>query len=219
MGFSKVSRAFGITLALATLLSAGCATDPRYSQDEWKLPKMENTESAMIIGRIALPENKKENPDGRYLWLYSVVFGKQGGGYICGGTMPCGEKAYTMYNSYFVVPNLKPGKYYFRGFATGDVFNTLPIDADKAIELNPGQILFIGSYDYIDNKNSGLKLALGMPGSYSLRPNNKPSELETLQWLYGRSSGSGWESSIGNRIKALGGKVVAAQQSPAPSTK
>jgi hypothetical protein len=171
MGFSILSRAFGVTLALSTLLIAGCAMDPRYSEDEWKLPKKGDAESAMIIGRIALPENKKENPDGRYLWLYSVVFVKEGGGYICGGTMPCGEKAYTMYNSYFVVPNLKPGvKYYFRGFATGDVFNTLPIEPDKPIVLKPGQILFIGSHDYLDGKNNGAKLFFGMAGSYSLRP-------------------------------------------------
>lgn len=218
MSFSILSRVFGVALALSTLLSAGCATDPRYSEDEWKLPRKENAESAMIIGRIALPENKKENPDERYLWLFSVVFAKKEGAYFCGGTMPCGEKAYTMYNGYFVVPNIKPGKYYFRGFATGNVFNRIPVDRDKPIELKPGQILFVGSHDYIDGKNNRTKLILGMDGSFNLRPNNKPSELETLQWLYGRSSGSGWESSIGNRIKVLGGKV-AVQHSSVPSAK
>ena len=163
----------------------------------------------MIIGRIGVP------PDEGNLWLYSVVFVKEGGGYICGGTMPCGEEAYAMYNNYFVVPNLKPGvKYYFQGFATGRVFNKLPVDYDKPIVLKPGQILFVGSHDYINGKAGFLG-----PGSFSLQPSNKPSELETLQWLYGRASGSGWESSIGNRIKSLGGKSAATQRPPVSPAK
>lgn len=216
MGFSVVGRTFAAALALSVLTIAGCGTfDPRHSEDEWNLPTRENTDSAMIIGRIAMPEDKKENPDELYLNLFSVVFTKEGGGYICGGTMPCGEEAFTMYNSYFVVPNLKPGvKYYFQGFATGRVWNSLPVDYDKPIVLKPGQILFVGGHDYLDGGNK-----LFGPGAFSLRPNKKPTELEALQWLYGRSSGSGWEAVIGNRIKALGGKVAAPQQAPAPSAK
>lgn len=216
MGFSTVSRTFAAALALSTLLIAGCGTfDPRYSEDESNLPKKEAADSAMIIGRIAMPEDKKENPDELYLYLFSVVFTKEGGGYICRGTMPCGEEAFTMYNNYFVVPNLKPGvKYYFQGFATGRVWNSLPVDYDKPIVLRPGQILFVGGHDYIDG-GSGF---FG-PGSFNLRPNKKPTELEALQWLYGRSGGSGWESTIASRIKALGGRSATAQQAPAPSAK
>lgn len=221
MKYSIAKRALGGALVMLFLLNAGCASDPRYSEDEFQLPKKESAESAMIIGRIALPDNKEENPEGRYLWLFRVVFqNPERGVYGCGGTMPCGERAYTMYNSYFVVPNLKPGKYYFRGFATGNVYNSLPFDKDKAIELKPGQILFLGSFDYLEGEHNGAKRFFGLNGSYSLRPAKNPGELQMLQWLHGTSSGSGWESSIANRIKTLGGKVVAeTKQSATPKTK
>lgn len=210
------SRAFAAALALSTLLIGGCGTfDPRHSEDEWTLPMREAADSAMIMGRIGMPEDKKENPDELSLNLFSVVFTKEGGGYICGGTMACGEDVYTMYNGYFVVPNLKPGvHYFFNGFATGSVWNSLPVDYDKPIVLKPGQILFVGGHDYIDGGNGFFG-----PGSFSLRPNKKPTELEALQWLYGRSGDSGWESTIAKRIKTLGGKVATAQKAPVPAAK
>jgi len=207
MGFSIASRAFGVTLAVSTLLLAGCGTaDPRPSGDDWALPKKEQADAAMIIGRIGMPPGDKD------LELYGVVFVKEGGGYICGGT-PCGEKAFAI-NDYFVVPHLKPGvKYYFQGFSTARVWHSLPVDYDKPIVLKPGQILFVGSHDYVKGKAGFLG-----PGSFGLQASNKPSELDMLQWLYGRSAGSGWEPIIANRIKALGGKVAAAQPA-APSDK
>lgn len=208
MRVSFKNHALGIVTAVAILLSTGCAMDPRHAHEEWKLPKKEAAESAMIIGRIAMPDNKEENPDSRYLLLYDVVFFNTAKtGYFCHGNMPCGEKAFTMYNGYFVVPNLKPGKYYFQGFATGNVFNSLPEDA--LIELKPGQILYLGSFDYLEGGHNGVKSFIGLNGSYSLRPNKKPTEVEMLQWLYGASNGSGWEPVISKRIKVLGGKTMA----------
>lgn len=214
MGFSILGRLFGAALALSTLLVAGCGTfDPRLSEDKWILPKRDNAESAMIIGRIAMPENKEENPKDLELLLFDAVFVKEGGGYICGG-VPCGEKSYAMYNNYFVVPNLKPGvKYHFQGFVTNRIWNGLPVDYNKPIVLKPGQILFIGSYDYLDGPSKFFG-----PGSFNIRPNKKPTELEALQWVYTRSGGSGWESTISNRIKALSGNIVA-QQPAVPATK
>jgi hypothetical protein len=209
MGFSIASRAFRVTLALSTLLLAGCGTaDPRPSADDWELPKKGQVDSAMIIGRIGMPPGDED------LRLFGVVFTKEGGGYICGG-MPCGEEAFAMPNNYFVVPSLKPGvKYYFQGFSTARAWHSLPVDYDKPIVLKPGQILFVGSHDYVKGKSGFFG-----PGSFSLQASNKPSELEILQWLHGRSSGSGWEPVIGNRIKVLGGKVGAAQQPAVPTAK
>ena len=49
-------------------------------------------------------------------------------------------------------------------------------------------------------------MSLGIPGSYGLKQAAKPSELEMLQWLARVGNGSGWEPTVRQRIKELGGK-------------
>jgi len=191
-------------LVLISLL-AGCGT-VRYPVESWKLPVKKDPESAMIFGRIEMPSDKKENPDGKVLLLNDVNFNLKGKVYVYMGHVPRGEKNFVMTNKYFVVPNIKPGKYHFAGFTTGNVYNSLPRGDDKLIDVKPGQLLYIGSYDYLDGTLSGLRMAFGIPGSYSLRPNKSPSELEMLQWLERAGEGSGWETAISQRIRQLGGR-------------
>ncbi len=192
-------------LLISVLAVAGCGT-VRYPVESWKVPVRKNPESAMIFGRIEMPSNKKENPDGKVLLLNDVNFQFWGKVYIYAGHVPRGEKSYVMTNKYFVIPNIKPGKYYFAGFQTGNVYNSLPYSKEKLIEIKPGQLMFIGSHDYLDGTLNGLRMAFGIPGSYSLRPNKSPSELEMLQWLSRAGDGSGWENAINKRIRELGGK-------------
>jgi hypothetical protein len=189
----------------ASLLLSGCSTPPM--AESWKLPKRENAESAMIIGRIDLPDNKKENPEEYDLYLDSVAFRSlEKAVYFNAGNMPGGEDNFVMYdNNYFVVPNIKPGKYYFVGFATGDTFNTLPKEDDDVIEIKPGQIRFIGSFDYLSQEQGFLSRLAKLSGSYRLRPAKHPTELEMLQWLKRVGTGSGWEPAIKRRIRELGG--------------
>jgi len=161
----------------------------------------------MIIGRIELPNNKEENPDGNHLYLNSVVVQSWGKVYFHGGTMPGGEDNFIMNDTnYFVVPNIKPGKYYLSGFVTGDTYNSLPHKDEDAIEIKPGQIKFIGSLDYLGEKQGTFSKLAGLPGSYKLRPAKHPTELEMLQWLKRVGAGSGWEPAIKRWIQDVGGK-------------
>lgn len=203
----------------AALALTGCGST-RYPADTWKLPERQNQQSAMIFGRIELPSNKQENPDGDVLLLNDVNFQRPGHAYFHAGHIPRGEDNYVMDNKFFVIPDIPPGKYMFAGFTTGNVYNGLPLDEKNLIEVKPGQLLFIGSYDYLDGSMSRVKMAFGLPGSYGLRANKSPTELEMLQWLSRAAAGSGWEAAINKRIRELGGrpqaKVSAAMDGKAP---
>lgn len=203
MKLSRLAVVFILIIA-----SAGCGT-VRYAADSWKLPPKKDPESAMIFGRIEMPDNKNENPGGKTLLLNDVNFNRKGRVYAYMGNVPRGEKNFVMTNRYFVVPNIKPGLYNFAGFTTGNVYNSLKANF---FEVKPGQLYFVGSYDYLDGTLSGMRMAFGLPGSYSLRASKSPSELEMLQWLSRASDGSGWEAAINQRIRELGGK-----SSPKPS--
>jgi len=191
----------------ASLLLVGCVTSPIVAE-KWKLPKKENAESAMIIGRIDLPDNRKENPDGNHLYLDSVVVqSRDGGVYFHAGYMPNGEDNFVMNDTnYFVVPNVKPGKYYFAGFATGGTYNSLHREDEDVIEIKPGKIRFVGSFDYLSQEQGTLSKLAGLSGSCSLRQAKHPTELEMLQWLNRVGAGSGWEPAINRRIRELSGK-------------
>lgn len=179
---------------------SGCASYP--NPETWKLPAREDAKSAMFIGRIALPDNKDENPDGLVLKLDAVDFRDRNRAIYFGN----GEKSFVMSNNYFVVPNIKSGKYHLAGFNTGKVYNTLPLDDEDLIEIKPGQIKFVGSYDYLNIEQGVLSKMVGLSGSYNLRKAKKPTELEMLQWLNRIGNGSGWEPAIKKRIRELGGK-------------
>lgn len=200
----KSMQAIGL---LVVLVLAGCST-PAIIAEKWKLPKRTSADSAMIIGRIELPNNKTENPKGYQLYLNRVVVQSKGRVYFGSGNMPNGEEHFIMDDTnYFVVPNLKPGKYNITGFVTGNIYNSLSFKDEDAIDVKPGQIIFVGSFDYLEGKQSTLGKLAGLPGSYSLRQAKHPSELEMLQWLNRVSAGSGWEATIKRRIRELGGKA------------
>jgi hypothetical protein len=154
----------------------------------------------MFVGRVGLP-------DGQRLTLRDVNIQRWGKVYAHMGTVPRGEKNFVMDNNYFVIPNVKPGTYWFAGFYAAGAYNGLPANKKDFIEIKPGEVKFIGSYDYIDGKLSTLRMSLGIPGSFGLQPNRKPSELEMLKWLMTVGNGSGWEPVIQQRARALGAKL------------
>src|SRR5512139_248565 len=100
-------KKFAILALYAAFLSifAGCAsTKPQ--AESWALPKKESADSAMLIGRIDYPNNKTENPENNKVYLSEVNFMKKDKVYFGNG-----EPNIELDNNYFVVPNLKPGKY------------------------------------------------------------------------------------------------------------
>ena len=178
-------------------ISVGCGTT-RPNAESWVLPKKESADSGMIIGFFDYPNNKKENPDGNKLYLLEVNFRTKEDRLF----HKVGADNIAFDNNYFVVPNLKPGKYYLTSFHAGKLYNELPrYDERFAVQVKPGQITFFGSYDY-------LEYSRGFLGAHSytfdMRKTERPSELEMLQWLNRTGAGSGWEAVIRKRIRELG---------------
>ena len=195
-------KKFAIVAIYSIVISifTGCgSTKPK--AESWVLPKKESAASAMLIGHIDYPNNKTENPKNDKVYLSQVHFMANDKKAKVGN----GEPSIELDNNYFVIPNLKPGKYQLISFRTGAFFNPLPISDDKyLIEVKPGQIKFFGSYDYLlEHKSSFLG-----PHDYkfNLRKATTPSELETFQWLDRIGEGSGWEPAIRKRIHELGGQ-------------
>jgi hypothetical protein len=190
-------------VCLMILAISGCSTLPSpLPVETWRLSAKENPESAMLFGRIG-------SPDGSPLTLNFVNYNFWGKVYFNSGTVPRFEDSFTMSNNYFVVPNIKPGKYLFDGFYANGVYNKMPYNIfgkKDFIEVNPGEVKFVGSYDYVDGSLSSLRRAVGIPGSSSLKQIQKPSELEMLQWLSRADNNSGWKPAIKKRILELGGK-------------
>ena len=118
-----------------------------------------------------------------------------------------GEESFVMDNHYYVVPNIKPGKYYFFGFDQGSVYNFMTdgstVKDSDLIEVKPGEIKYVGSLDYIKNDRSFFEKVKGT-GTYSLSKATHPTELEMLQWLMQTAKGSGWEADIKKRMHELG---------------
>ena len=187
-----------LTTILTVVMLSGCSSVAIMPAESWKLPARKNPESAMIVGRIGLAGNKP-------LAMNAVTFQRWGDVYFHGGDVPRGEEEFLMDNSYFVIPNIKPGSYWFAGFYADGRLNRMPADKKDFIEIKPGEIKFIGSFDYDSSTLSSISTAFGVPGSFSLKPAQHPSELEMMRWLSRTSDGSGWESTIKQRIKALGG--------------
>lgn len=164
------------------------------------IPKKENADSAMIIGFFDYPNNKKENPENNKIYLSEVSFMKKDKAVYFGN----GEPNIALDNNYFVVPNLKPGKYYLVGIHAGKLSNQLPpFDERFAIDVKPGQIKFFGSYDYLEYQKTFL---LAHAYSFNIRKTERPSELEMFQWLNRAGAGTGWEPAINKRIRELGGQ-------------
>ncbi len=193
--------ALALVCVLGLLLS-GCASNPR-SADRWKMPKKEGAEMGMLIGRLDILHDKaKEGAYPRRFYLVSVDFKDADHGFFSDGI----QESYVMDNHYFVIPNLKPGKYYWWGFLAGNTYNSLS-DGDpkpeEIIEVRPGEIRFIGSIDYIENHRSVWE-NIKHTGTFNLKLAQHPTELELLQWLAKASVGSGWEENIQKRMHQLG---------------
>jgi len=201
MALFKRSVILGLGLIVAAIL-AGCATLP--DAEKWSLPKKESAESGMIIGRIDRPNNKKENPTGEKLDLYSVDYWNlDQHSYFASS----GENNFVMDNRYFIIPNLKPGKYYLHGFLILSkpyhVANYAESLTDKdIIEVRAGEIKFAGSFDYFENDRSFIEKVKNT-GTFGLRKAKHPAELGMFQWLSRVDAGSGWEAAIRKRLREL----------------
>jgi hypothetical protein len=198
LAHKKVLLAIG---SVAALMLGGCGGTPIIPAESWTLPAKAKPETAMLIGRLGLPDNKHLNLQ----WVTVQEWGKM---YMYSGTVPKGETNFVMDNNYFVVPNLKPGKkYYFAGFAARGAYNSFPANKEDFIELKAGEVRFVGSFDYSEGSTNTLREVVRVPGTFSVKPAKQPSELEMLRWLLRVGNGSGWEPAVKQRIKQLGGKV------------
>lgn len=186
-----------ICAALIAGLSGCASTKPK--AESWSLPKKEAADSAMIIGHIDYPVNKKENPNGDQIFLVEVNFMQKGKAYFGNG-----EKSIALDNNYYVIPNLKPGVYYLISFRAGELFNRLPLYEEKyRVELKPGQIKFFSDFDYLTYENSFL---WEKTYKFDIRKADGSREAEMFRWLSRVGAGSGWEPAIKRRLQELGGR-------------
>jgi len=113
-------RKISLVLLFVSLCTTFVGCGPTRPNDEkWTLPKREGSDTGMIIGRLDYPENKSDNPKDLTLRLFNVDFWKEGKSVYFNAN---GEPSVVLNNDYFVIPNLKPGKYYFVGFQAGNVY-------------------------------------------------------------------------------------------------
>lgn len=195
--FTKVSIVVMYVLALVLLTGCGSTKPPAES---WMLPKKESTDSAMLIGRIDYPVKKKDSTDTNTVYLSEVNFMRKDKVYFGNG-----EPNFELDNNYFVVPNIKPGKYWMNSFRTGKLFNQLPLYDDKyLVDVKAGQIIFVGSYDLFVYDSSFLG---AHSYKFNIKKSDRPTELEMFQWLNRIGMGSGWEPTIRKRIRELGGRL------------
>jgi hypothetical protein len=108
-----------------------------------------------------------------------------------------------------VVPNLKPGTYRIASFYAG-MYHAMR-KADIKVDVRPGQIKFVGSFDYVQYEPGTMRQIANVVSNYKqyefgLKKASHPTELEMFQWLNRVSAGSGWEPAIQKRIRELGGK-------------
>lgn len=180
-----------VTFLLALITLTGCGG--MIPAESWKMPIKEDAKSAMIVGRIGLAGNKP------FDLMRAVTFQNTDKLYINSGNVPRGEEEFIMDNGYFVIPNIKPGKYRFDGFFSNDTYHRMSTDERDFYDIKPGEIKFVGSLDYTYIESE----SIFSRSSFNLKLTKNPSELEIMQWLLRTSQGSGWEPAITQRIKAL----------------
>ena len=195
-----------MSVVVLTALLFGCSTYTKPYAEQWSLPKKANAGSGMIIGRIDFPDSKAENPENLTLKLRNVEFRNTAQAVSFGNK---GEDNVILANNYFVVPNLKPGTYRFVSFYAG-MYHGMR-NAEIKIEVPPGKIKFVGSFDYVQYEPGTMRKVANAMSNYKqyefgLKKAPHPTELEMFQWLNRISAGSGWEPEIQKRIRELGGK-------------
>jgi hypothetical protein len=175
-------------LAAAFALSA-CAEPSAVPAEGWALPPRASAKTGLLFGRVG-------NPGGKPLDFTKVVFQRWGKAYFHSGTVPTGENYFVLDNNYFVVPDVEPGQYWFRGFSADGFGNSLPYDKKDFIGLKAGEVKFVGSFDYRDESNFIRRKVV-------LTPVKKPSEAQILRYLLRAGKGSGWEDAIKKRLQEL----------------
>jgi len=200
MALVRVIRNGILCLVLAALFSGCSSTITKPNPAKWQLPHKEDAKSGMIIGRLDVPANKTENPEGLTLLLGNVMLSDLGKSVHFGPEL---QDPDIMSNNVFVFSNVKPGKYKMIAFYAG-VNHGLYGESGFTVDVKPGQIKFLGSYDYIEHERTFFQ-RMRKTGTFGLRKATHPTELEIFQWLNSIGQGSGWEPAIRERILELGG--------------
>ncbi len=183
----------GLLLMLGLL--QGCA-----SSGPWMMPAKSAPETGAIFGSIEMEGNN-------HLLLRNVNIMKKGKVYGGLGRQALGERTTVLGNNYFIAPNVEPGTYFVAGFDAGNVYHIIPPSKITYFEVKPGQLKFLGAFWYVGEGGG-----MFSPGSFSLKPANTPSELTMLQWMDKVSGGTGWETSVHQRIRQLGGKPLSPEE-------
>jgi len=189
------------TVALLLCTLAACAvrfTVPGSSGSgkPWQLPEPKSDDEAIVFGSFVIEDKDKNRRVPNYVQILKK--GKVYGGM---GLQAIGEKTAVLNSGTFIAV-VQPGVYMLSGFYTRAPagFNTrATMYTQRALEftVEPGQILYLGSYGVKDGRES----LLGW-GEFDIERVETPSERDQLQWLLKTGQGTAWEPKIRKRSGA-----------------
>ena len=169
-----------ISLIISAFLLAACGIQPVRSID--------GNEGAMAYGNISVPEGT----------VTRVYLHKVNASYSPPYNNP--PLSHTYNNGNFLFENLKPGKYILAGCISNtqeayyfktEMSDKLEIQQLATIDIEPGQIKFLGSYQMAYTGNPDVS-----DSSYDLLPVKQPSSKDILQHLLQITKGTGWDEKI-----------------------
>lgn len=169
-----------IFAAILVTIIAGCGTQP-------VRPFVVNPDSAAAYGNITLPEGN----------ITSVILYKVGDVYEPPIKSPPVSRVFA--NGDFFFENVGRGKYYLVGFSAGQVkfdFNYRGMDEytfiqETAVEVKPGSVAYMGSYDVTGIDQNFLKDA-----TFEITRSKTAVKILILKHLKEELQGSGWESHL-----------------------
>jgi len=100
----------------------------------------------------------------------------------------------------FWIEDLPPMRYAIGYFRVNMVLHTREVDESRLVELRPGSLHFLGSFDYQPLEDPGF---ITRRGAYSLEPTLRPSEAEVLQKLLPLVEREHWRRKIEARLREL----------------
>lgn len=173
-----------IIVALVALVLGGCATKIK--------PPFEiiSPEKGMIYGHIHIPGHEVTEIELREFGkFYLPPFIKA-------------PRVMIFRNGNFVAENLDPGNYYISRFVSKKLFYTLVKDARAAyqwtVNVEPGSVKYVGAFEITD-----VTPGVFVKGDFKIRVARHPTERKVLKHMYQITQGTGWQTRIERRIKAL----------------
>lgn len=168
-----------IKIVFVMLTIASCGAEP--------ISPVSGPDAAAAYGNISLPEGS----------ISDVLLYKE----TEGGAPPVKSphQCHTYANGDYIIENLEPGKYFLMGFKAGkEVFNVnykgvndAQFIKDTEVEVKPGSITYMGSYDV-----KGIDKKFQKSGAFEISHSHTAARMLILKHLKEDAQGTGWDRII-----------------------